>query len=380
MTHEEIRNRLDDYVDGNLTDTETNELEVHLRTCVECAGEVRELRSLLHATSSLPAEIDPGEDLWTGISAKLQARDSKVIPFPTSFRSKDSEVQYRGRAQSISMAFRFAAAFLVAFGSFLYMTQTNQRACMATRLQGEATLGTGRLNETSVLRPGEWLETGVDSRAEVTVANIGRVELGPQTKLRVLNTSREEHRLELANGRMKARVWSPPRLFIVETPSATAVDLGCSYELTVDSSGAGKLYVTSGEVSLEYKGEQSLVIAGYVCETKTGLGPGTPYSSKAADGFRAALAAYDFENGGTAALQEILSLATTGDALTLWHLLSRVSVSEREQVYDILATVAKPPAAVTKAGILRLDKNMMDEWLDEISLVPFPIDRRLSAR
>ena len=36
---------------------------------------------------------------------------------------------------------------------------------------------------------------------------------------------------------MSARIWAPPRLFYVNTPSAVAEDLGCAYTLEVDDLG-----------------------------------------------------------------------------------------------------------------------------------------------
>jgi len=47
------------------------------------------------------------------------------------------------------------------------------------------------------------------------------------------------------------RFSAPPRLVIVETASARAVDLGCAYTLSVDAAGGRRLRVTSGWVALE---------------------------------------------------------------------------------------------------------------------------------
>ena len=78
---------------------------------------------------------------------------------------------------------------------------------------------------------GEWVETGKDSKAQINVASIGQVEIGPDTKVRLLQTQPTEHRIDLARGKMSARIWAPPRLFFVDTPSAVAADLGCAYTL-----------------------------------------------------------------------------------------------------------------------------------------------------
>ena len=48
-----------------------------------------------------------------------------------------------------------------------------------------------------------------------------------------------------------ARVVAPPRVLVVETPAADAVDLGCAYALEVEADGSTRLSVTSGQVALE---------------------------------------------------------------------------------------------------------------------------------
>ena len=49
------------------------------------------------------------------------------------------------------------------------------------------------------------------------------------------------HGLALARGEIRAKISAPPRLFFVDTPSGTAVDLGCEYTLQTDEDGTGML-------------------------------------------------------------------------------------------------------------------------------------------
>ena len=92
---------------------------------------------------------------------------------------------------------------------------------------------------------------------------------------------------------MSARIWAPPRLFFVDTPSAVAADLGCAYTLEVDENGGSLLRVTSGWVALQLKDRESIVPAGAACETQPGIGPGTPYFEDAPTVFREALRKID---------------------------------------------------------------------------------------
>jgi hypothetical protein len=170
---------------------------------------------------------------------------------------------------------------------------------------------------------------------------------------------------------MSARIWAPPRLFFVDTPSAVAADLGCAYTLEVDDGGASLLRVTSGWVALQLKDRESVVPAGAACATRPGIGPGTPYFEDASENFRAALSKFDFEPQNTAwskipALNLVLAESRPRDTLTLWHLLSRVEGADRALVYERLAALAPPPDGVTREGILQLDSQMLSLWKERL--------------
>ncbi len=216
------------------------------------------------------------------------------------------------------------------------------------------------------LSVGEFLETDANSRARVQVADIGNVEIAPNSRIKLVGTTSTEHRLSLERGQMHAKIYAPPRLFIVDTPSAVAVDLGCEYTLEVDDDGNSKLHVTGGFVALENGKRQSIVPAGAIALTRKGKGIGTPFAEDASIDFQAALYEFDFAGGGQESLQTIIEEAGVYDSLTLWHLLSRVERAEREQVFDALSTHVKPPAGVTREGILNLDKKMLDDWWTEV--------------
>jgi anti-sigma factor RsiW len=77
MTCDEARDRIDDYVDGELDEAAFQEMELHLAGCTECRAEERALRALLAHAAALPREMAPGRDLWAGIGARLdEARPS----------------------------------------------------------------------------------------------------------------------------------------------------------------------------------------------------------------------------------------------------------------------------------------------------------------
>ncbi len=232
-------------------------------------------------------------------------------------------------------------------------------------LAGAPRIGSEHFAKEGQLGVGQWLETDGSSRAQIAVSTIGTVEIDENTRVRLVGTEPTEHRLELARGKMSAMIWAPPRLFFVDTPSAVAADLGCAYTLEVDDHGAGLLRVTSGWVALQLQDRESIVPAEAACETRPGVGPGTPYFEDASPAFRAALSKIDFEHEAgvrSSALDSLLGQARSKDTLTLWHLLARVNGTDRERVYDAMASLALPPAGVTREGVLQLDREMLDRW------------------
>ena len=51
------------------------------------------------------------------------------------------------------------------------------------------------------------------------------------------------HRLALASGTIHAKTTSQPGVFVIDTPKARAIDLGCEYTLTIAPNGGGELHV-----------------------------------------------------------------------------------------------------------------------------------------
>jgi len=63
--------RLNDYVDGELTRGEQNEVERHLSNCSDCGAELVALRELIAASGRLEG-IEPARDLFPGIAAGIE--------------------------------------------------------------------------------------------------------------------------------------------------------------------------------------------------------------------------------------------------------------------------------------------------------------------
>ena len=382
MFSNHVTRDLSAYCQGELSNAESRRLAEHLISCSKCRTKLEEIKLGIRLAEQLP-QLSAPDYLWTDLQPLIE----KQKPTPLRLAPKRKAFVAAWQTQFVAIA-----AVLVLVTTFGIFWVYRYRPALPTpaswevaRIDGTPRIGSAGISNKGQLAVGQWLETDGNSRAEIAVESIGQVEIDPNTRVRLLQTQPTEHRLELAHGKMSARIWAPPRLFFVDTPSAVAADLGCAYTLEVDDAGASLLRVTSGWVALELKDRESMVPAGAACRTRRGIGPGTPYFEDASEEFRQALTQLDFEQNATsasktAALDALLGESRARDTLTLWHLLARVEGKDRIRVYEKVASFVPLPAGATREGILQLDQQMLQIWRDKLEaswssnlLVPKPV-------
>jgi hypothetical protein len=306
----------------------------------------------------------PDEDVarLESVLGPLRASSTRVLVLP------DPAPRRPGRFLGLALA---TAASVTILGGLVWTHRTERVELPVTSLAGTPRVAASAVSATGALGVGRWLETDAQARASIDVGEIGRVEVDPDTRIGLVGSRDGTYRLRLDRGTMHALIWAPPGRFFVDTPSSTAVDLGCAYTLTVDDTGAGIVRVTSGWVGFEWRGRESFIPAGAVCPTRRQFGPGTPRYEESPLEFQQALDTIDF--GGTpagraAALSLVLREAQAQDVVTLWHLLTRVALADRGSVFDRLASFVPPPSGVTRDGIISARRDMLDAWWDALGL------------
>jgi len=196
-----------------------------------------------------------------------------------------------------------------------------------------------------LLRAGETIRMPARLRS----GNIGYVDVAANTVLRYDGGNR----LTLERGTIHAKTISPPGIFIVDTPAARAVDLGCEYVLTVGEDGEGELRVLKGWVGLNSWG-QSLVPQG----AKATIAPdgrlSPPLFEDAPPAFQQAILRGD--------LNAALPLARHKDALTLINLFRFATTEERLEIYDRLNELVPAPRDVPREAMRRWTMTTLDSW------------------
>jgi hypothetical protein len=296
--------------------------------------------------------------LWdrSGVpDAEIERMEQALEPFRHRVRP--------ARVPRVRWTAALAAAAAVVLAALMIARTTvapvQPAAWQVASLEGTARLGSGSARVDMPVRPGQVLTTGGGSAVTLESEPVGRIDLGPDSELH----ASAGRTVTLERGTLHAFIWAPPREFVVETPSARAVDLGCEYTLEVDHSGGGLLRVSMGWVAFQYDGHEAFIPAGAECFTSRQTGPGIPFYEDAPPRFRAGL-----ENWNKGGLGDVLAEARQRDGLTLWHLLTRVPPAERAAVFDRFAQLVPLPPEVAREAAIRGDPHTIDLCWNALNL------------
>jgi hypothetical protein len=285
---------------------------------------------------------------------------------PASTPASESVWQWRG----VVLAAACSAVVLATAGLWWRSPQTVAPAApppspwLAQSLTGTPTVAGAPLRGKSRVGGEGVIETDGSSTVRLSATGVGMIDIGPGTRLRTVAADEGGYRLALDRGTLDAHIWAEPGSFAVETASATALDLGCSYRLEVAPDGSGRLHVTLGWVGLGQQQVEALVPQGAVCALRSGAGPGTPHFDDAPVALVEALSAIDATTGPMpgAALDTALAAARPRDAFTLWHLLRRAAGADAGRIFERLAALSPPPAGVTRDLALGKDRSALESW------------------
>lgn len=212
-------------------------------------------------------------------------------------------------------------------------------------------IGIGVLAPRSrTLRDGEIVQT-TRFATRIKAPSIGTIDVAPHTTLQLVQSTPGRYLLDLHEGSIHAKTTSPPGVFIVDTPKASAIDLGCEYTLSVAPSGVGALHVTAGWVDLRYGFMQSLV-------------PANAHAEIDADGNLTAPVFDDAPFQSSDSIETILRTARKKDAFTLLNLFPRAaSADQRVRIYDRLNALVPAPPGITREAVRdRWSTGTTDAW------------------
>jgi hypothetical protein len=331
--------RLAAYCDGQLTDAEARAIEKHVAGCDRCRRQCDEIRFAASLLQQLTV-ASPPPSVWNALDSRLRAPAAPPR-----------------RLLNWQIAVAAGIVLLIASGVYWQRRPTGAWQIALTQ-PGQS----GTMRKSA----GEWVETTAASRARIVVGTIGTVDVEPNARVQLGEVTTSRYRLALERGTISATISAPPRMFIVDTPASPVIDLGCAYTVTVGADGATELHMTSGWSALESKGFETLVPAGAMSRTRKGQPPGIPYFEDAPPVLQQAI---DMTGEGLTdeVLARILGAARVRDTLTLWHLLWRTDAEQRVRVYERMQALVPPPSGVDRARVLRLDRDDLRKWREELA-------------
>ncbi len=309
-------------------------------------AEVERLEKLLGRFRAAPAQFE-------------FPADAVVATSPLRSRSRRSEW------------LRIAAAVALLLGSiWLLRALTGRAAWTIAGVEGSPRIDDKIAQRNDGWKIGQSLETDGTSRVKLRVDGLGEIEVGPNASLVLLEANATQQQIRLMRGTIRASVTAPPYVFLVRTPGAYAMDMGCAYTLQVTDAGVSILRVTVGWVDLQHGFRQSLVPAGAAAESRPAVGPGAPYFEDSSARFQEELETVNFDTEDSQARADALTIllaeARTRDAFTLLNLFRRVDAEDRGRIYDRLVVLLPPPAGVTRQNAV--DGDDMSAWWDKLGM------------
>jgi hypothetical protein len=315
--------------------------------------------------------------LWDGSGTpdpEVEQLEKKLGRFqhtPAKFEFPAAETSHLYTPPSRKRLWLAAAAVAILLGGIVLMRAVTGRVeWTISGVEGSPRIGGKIAARNQIWKIGERLETDAASRVRLQVDDLGEVEVEPNARLELVQASVTQQQIRLFQGTIHAKVTAPPYVFLVRTPTAYAMDMGCAYTLEVTDSGSSILRVTVGWVDLQHGYLQSLVPAGAAAESRPGIGPGAPYFDDASAQFRQALEIVNFGAANSPARSEALTIvladARPRDAYTLLNLFRRVDPEDRGRLYDRLAVLLPPPAGVTRQNAVAGDD--LSPWWDKLGL------------
>ncbi len=382
---DETERLIDDYLEGNISAKEKEIMENHISECIECRNYLEETSKIKLKLSSLAGNYEylsssEKDALWKGIEAKSDFDSmrsgelNKSLEDP-AYRKYGLLYKYRYYASAFAAMIVIGIIyFAVKNFKFENPVLTKQDSYVlpsywkVTSLTGTPYISDEAMAKLDSIRDGEYIITNDTSRAELLIADIGKVIVEPNTKLMIVKGEDGKNRLSVIYGTIDADMKKVEDPVPVDLPSAVAMDDGGSYKLTVDGSGDGLFYVRSGQVEVVSGSKQSVVPAGNLVMTKKDKGVGTPFSENSSSVFKKALYNFDFGNCDVSCVNTILNSADKNDAVSLVNLIQNVDNQYKDEVYTKVASFVPPPRQIPRDSIPYFDEDEIEDWVEKIEV------------
>jgi hypothetical protein len=391
MNCNEVKYYLNDYLRGILLDEIRGEIHKHLNECMNCAKALDEIIVLRSKTEQVRSTVKteqrikespltnshenaPSKKISSRVYSSLTEVDDETARIKNKVLLARNDVENNKLLVIAGIVSTLALGVIFALLTFDYSpTQFWQ----VQKISGYPVIESQIITDQGILKIGERLVTDSESRARLKIGTFGEIDIEPQSEIKIIETKSSEYQLVLSKGKISVRTWAAPKLFSIETPSASVKDFGSIYYLSVDEKSITKLQVKTGWVLIEANNIKSLSGAASICYADKMIGCGAPFSIDASDAFQNALHKLNFENGGEVELEKVLSESRKEDLISLFHLLTRSQQMDRERIYNRITQLFVIPQSITRKGIIIGDQEMLGRLWTEFGLGSISIYQNL---
>jgi hypothetical protein len=317
--------------------------------------------------------------LWDGTGEP----DSEIVEFERALASfrydqrpialPDVSMGKRGRGHwNLRLAFAAIAIASFFIGTVVFFAVRHHRHTWELTVQVGHPEINGVVYDKAMVAIGQSIRTDHISEAKLYLANVGTLQLYGDSDMSLVESRASRQRVFLRYGNVHAAIDAPPSVFIVDTPAARAIDLGCEYDLTIDPDGNGTLKVTAGWVQLVFSDRQSLVPQGASARIAHGGLLSPPYFDDASPEFKELLIQFSTDQDHTEAermakLQQILAHARKKDSYTLIHLLrDATDRDERLILFERLSELIPPTPGLARETIADATPLELEPWWKKI--------------
>lgn len=402
MNCEEVKISLHDFVDELLDDNRKREIEIHLKSCNNCFAEYKRIKKFFDKLKDMPYTIEPPTDVIAMLSDELLKKavadsvEEKAQPKVNIRKLKREQIKQEKLLKNARGAIRkshvtksifttrisspvstkigldlqktiltLLPLVLIAVGYFIYDFTLLNSPWKVRTIMGNVIIN-GRVSTTERWEEKESLVTDSYSKAVINVPNTARIEVGENSFLILQKAKDKQNRIKLVKGNLRVINNNLMPYLSIEVDNSVIHDRGGTFEIKIDDNSITSLKVEYGYLEIEQKGRSYFLDEGYICDIHPNSHPGTPYRIDSSNELKNEVKKFDYENGGDNSVQQIISLATESDMLTLLALIERVSESYRSILFNKIAAYYPPPAGVTLEGVVKLDRDMLEKWWFEI--------------